>query len=52
MSAAPAGAQEIVLAEIGEFDAMPAFAPASAAIIPSAVPAAHIASHEFSKSTG
>jgi hypothetical protein len=50
--AAPARAQEIVLAEIGELDAMPGFAPASAPIIPPTVPATHTASHEFSKSIG
>ncbi len=50
--AAPAGAQEIVLAEIGELDAMPGLTPAGAAIIPPAVPATHIASPKFSKSFG
>jgi hypothetical protein len=50
--AAPAGAQEIVLAEIPELDAMPGLAPAGATIIPPAIPAPYIASHEFSKSIG
>jgi hypothetical protein len=31
---------------------LPGFAPSGAAIIPPTVPAAHIASHEFSKSIG
>jgi hypothetical protein len=50
--AAPPGAQELVLAEIGEFDSMPGLAAAGAAIIPSTVPAAHIGPPVFSKSIG
>ena len=51
-SAAPAGAEEIVLAEIGQLDATPGPAPAGAAISPPAVPAAHVAPQNFSKSIG
>ena len=50
--AAPARAHEIVLAEIGQIDAMPGFALAGATIIPPAIPAAHVAPQNFSKSIG
>jgi hypothetical protein len=41
-SAAPARPEQIVLTQIDEFDPMPCFASASAAIVPAAVPTAHM----------
>src|SRR4030095_11249474 len=38
-----AGREEILIAKIGECEAMPGFATTGAAIVPPAVPAAHVA---------